>query len=164
MQGPTGIKILGLLRTDYTKNKRLNPLMLASIRLAIAGAEKVNENVRKEFKIKFGIEIYEGYGTTETAPVVSVNTPNVLEPDFFKELHFNREKSVGLPLAGTVIKITDPASPLEAYAKQNGIKFFNIHHNLHDSQSSSSLLVTIVTSPPEMISLPSIISFSTRSR
>lgn len=58
--------------------------MLASIRLAIAGAEKLNENVRKEFKIKFGIEIYEGYGTTETAPVVSVNTPNVLEPDFSK--------------------------------------------------------------------------------
>ena len=111
----------------YTKNKRLNPLMLASIRLAIAGAEKLNENVRKEFKIKFGIEIYEGYGTTETAPVVSVNTPNVLEPDFFKELHFNREKSVGLPLAGTVIKITDPASLQPLSNGQEGLILIGGH-------------------------------------
>ena len=94
----------------YAKNKRLNPLMLRNLRLAIAGAEKLSESVKKDFKVKFGVDIYEGYGTTETAPVVSVNTPNILEPDFFKELAFNREKSVGLPLAGTIIKIVDPAN------------------------------------------------------
>ena len=92
----------------YTKNKRLNPLMLSTLRLVVAGAEKLNPIVRQEFKIKFGIEIYEGYGTTETTPVVSINTPNILEPDFFKELIFNKTGSVGLTLSGTVIKIVDP--------------------------------------------------------
>lgn len=111
----------------YAKNKRLNPLMLSNLRLAIAGAEKLSESVKKEFKIKFGVTIYEGYGTTETAPVVSVNTPNILEPDFFKELVFNKPGSVGLTLAGTVVKIVDPASYDELQNGSEGLILIGGH-------------------------------------
>ena len=38
----------------YTKNKKLNPLMFSTIRYAIAGAEKLNAAVKREFKMKFG--------------------------------------------------------------------------------------------------------------
>ncbi|MDR2635800.1 MAG: MFS transporter, partial [Campylobacteraceae bacterium] len=48
----------------YVKNKKLHPLMLQSVRIAVAGAEKLKDDVKNGFKIKFGIHIYEGYGTT----------------------------------------------------------------------------------------------------
>lgn len=92
----------------YTKSPKILPLMFQSVRIAIAGAEKLNPDVKESFKMKFGLEICEGYGTTETTPVASVNMPNMLERETLKELQFNQYGSVGLPLPATLIKIVEP--------------------------------------------------------
>ncbi|MDR2789492.1 MAG: acyl-[ACP]--phospholipid O-acyltransferase [Campylobacteraceae bacterium] len=105
----------------YVKNRKLHPLMLQSVRIAVAGAEKLKEDVKNGFKIKFGINIYEGYGTTETAPVVCVNMPDTLEYATYKPLTFHKEGTVGMPLPGTIVKIVDPETLQELPTSEDGL-------------------------------------------
>jgi len=50
------------------------------LRFAIGGAEKIKPETRRIWAEKFGVRLFEGYGTTETAPVISVNTPLHYKP------------------------------------------------------------------------------------
>lgn len=56
------------------------PEQFRSLRYVVAGAEKLAEPVRTIWAERFGIAILEGYGATETAPVLSVNTPEANRP------------------------------------------------------------------------------------
>ena len=91
----------------YTKNPKVKKEMFSTLRLTVAGAEKLSSKVREEFKNKFDKEILEGFGTTETTPVSNCNLPNIKTPEGTWQIG-NKVGSVGLAIPGTKIKIVDP--------------------------------------------------------
>src|SRR5690606_3570567 len=92
----------------YNRNNKIHPLMLRSLRLVVAGAEKLNDDVRTSFKLKFSKDIYEGYGATETTPVVSVNLPDKMDAQQWRVQQGSKPYSVGMPLPGSSCMVVDP--------------------------------------------------------
>ena len=105
----------------YAKNKKVHPLMFDSLRLVVAGAEKLSPEVKTAFKEKFNKTILEGYGVTESAPVASVNLPDILETEEFTVQVGTKEGSVGLPVPGTAFKVVDPSSLKELAVGEDGL-------------------------------------------
>lgn len=94
----------------YARNQRVHPLMFESLRYVVAGAEKLPPEVRQLFSQRFNKAILEGYGTTETSPVASVNIPDKLDPNSWRVQPGSRDGTVGMPLPGTSFRIVDPVT------------------------------------------------------
>lgn len=81
--------------------READPYDFYRVRYVFAGAEKLQEEVCKLWHLKFGLRIFEGYGATETSPVLATNTA--------KEYRFG---SVGRLLPGMEYHI-EPVPGLE---------------------------------------------------
>jgi acyl-[acyl-carrier-protein]-phospholipid O-acyltransferase / long-chain-fatty-acid--[acyl-carrier-protein] ligase len=91
----------------------------ATLRYAVAGAEKLREQIRKGFKDKYGLDLLEGYGCTELAPVVSVNLPDVIGAPELQTGH--KPGTVGHPIPGVAVKVVDPDTGQSLSAGQEGL-------------------------------------------
>ena len=101
----------------YTINKKVKSESMQSLRLVVAGAEKLRSEVKDGFESKFNLPVYEGYGTTETSPGASVNLPDINVPYKLR----NRPGTVGKAFSGTEFRIVDPDSLEPIQAGKDGL-------------------------------------------
>jgi len=76
------------------QEKHQHPLTL---KLAISGGDALPEETRTNFEHVFKIPLHEGYGLTESSPVIAFNIDGAAKPG-----------TVGKPLPGVSVKIVDP--------------------------------------------------------
>jgi acyl-[acyl-carrier-protein]-phospholipid O-acyltransferase/long-chain-fatty-acid--[acyl-carrier-protein] ligase len=86
--------------------RRCSPEDFGSLEYVLVGAEKLPERLALAFEDAFGIRPLEGYGCTECAPVVSINTRDFRAPGF-RQVGAKRGK-IGHPLPGVSVRIADP--------------------------------------------------------
>ncbi|OGR56926.1 MAG: hypothetical protein A3I11_03245 [Elusimicrobia bacterium RIFCSPLOWO2_02_FULL_39_32] len=72
----------------------LKYLFFRTVKFCISGAAPLSKEVQEKFETKFGIPLLEGYGLSETSPVVSANSLDQRKPG-----------SVGRPIPDVKIKI-----------------------------------------------------------
>jgi acyl-[acyl-carrier-protein]-phospholipid O-acyltransferase/long-chain-fatty-acid--[acyl-carrier-protein] ligase len=131
----------------YTKHPRVHPLMLSSLRVVVAGAEKLSDDVRTAFKLKFNRDVFEGYGATETTPVASVNLPDQIDIDHWQVQIGGKFGTVGMPLPGSSCKIVDPESLEELPTGVDGLILVGgsqvMLGYLHDAERTQKAIVEL---------------------
>jgi acyl-[acyl-carrier-protein]-phospholipid O-acyltransferase/long-chain-fatty-acid--[acyl-carrier-protein] ligase len=80
----------------------------ATVKRVVLGAEKLKPELARDIRGTLGIEPLEGYGCTETSPVVAVNVDHDKQTRDGHTVPGNRPGTVGMPLPGTAIKTVDP--------------------------------------------------------
>ncbi len=89
--------------------RKAEPEQLRSLRLIIVGAEKLPLDLASHFEKRFHKKVFEGYGLTETAPVVSVNLPGPEPKKPGEEVQSSsRLGSVGRLAPGIAAEIREP--------------------------------------------------------
>ncbi len=86
--------------------RRCAPGQFGSLRLVVAGAEKLPPALGELFEATFGIPAFEGYGCTECSPGVALNAPDFRAAGYFQP--GSRRGTVGQPLPGISVRIVDP--------------------------------------------------------
>jgi long-chain acyl-CoA synthetase len=82
--------------------KRLEKFNLSSLKFCLSGGAPLPMRVKEEFESLTGCKLVEGYGLTETSPVVTVIPP----------FGVYKERSVGLPLPRTIVEVTALDDPM----------------------------------------------------
>lgn len=85
----------------------------------IVGAEKLRASLAEQFRKKFDLAPQEGYGCTEMAPVVAVNSPSVKG----SRQAAHKQSTVGHPLPAVAAKVVDLESGERLGPNEEGLLF-----------------------------------------
>ncbi len=101
--------------------QRCKPEQFAKLRLLILGAEKLKPETAQEIEDRLKVIPLEGYGCSETGPVVSVNVPVSVRSRSGESIPGNRRGTVGRPLPGTEVRTVDVQTGALLPVGQEGI-------------------------------------------
>ncbi len=88
-----------------TYARRMEREDLASVKLVVTGGERCPLELMDEYENKFGIRPTQGYGITETSPVISANIPPSHHSRGWEPMP--KDESVGFPMPGIKVKVLD---------------------------------------------------------
>ncbi len=94
-----GITVMMAIPSMYAamlRTKSATAESFTGVTLAISGGEPLSDSVRESFHARFGVHLRQGYGLTETSPVVAVST-----------LAATRDGAVGKPIRNATVRIVD---------------------------------------------------------
>ncbi len=117
-----------------TRMQERKPYDLKHLKLAIAGAEALPSEVRESFEKTFGIPLLEGYGQTESSPVISFNMPWANSPG-----------TAGKPIRDVQVRIVDPDALSDMPAQQTGeiwVKGPNVMKGYHNRPEETAKTLT----------------------
>jgi acyl-[acyl-carrier-protein]-phospholipid O-acyltransferase/long-chain-fatty-acid--[acyl-carrier-protein] ligase len=86
--------------------RRCTPDQFRSLQYVIVGAEKLTDRLAIAFEKQYNIRPLEGYGCTECAPVVAVNTRDYRRTGF-RQIGVKRGR-IGHPLPGVAVRLVNP--------------------------------------------------------
>jgi acyl-[acyl-carrier-protein]-phospholipid O-acyltransferase/long-chain-fatty-acid--[acyl-carrier-protein] ligase len=125
--------------------RKVDPQQLRSLRLVITGAEKLPLDLAKNFEERFKQKVFEGYGLTETSPVVSVNLPEPQPSKPGEQVQpSSRLGSVGKMAPGIAAEIREPETDRKLSLHETGMLWLrgvNIFEGyLHDPERTADVL------------------------
>ncbi|MEI6871090.1 MAG: AMP-binding protein [Verrucomicrobiota bacterium] len=101
--------------------RKVEPSQLRSLTLIVTGAEKLPMELAVAFQKRFGKEVLQGYGLTETSPVASVNIPEFAFDRAAPPQPSSRLGSVGKLMPGMTAEIRDPDSGVRLKSTDTGM-------------------------------------------
>ena len=125
--------------------RKAQPEQLGTLRLIITGAEKLPLELARRFEERFRKKVFEGYGLTETAPVVSVNLPDPEPKEPGEHVQpSSRLGSVGRLAPGIAAEIREPETGRKLSLFDTGMLWLrgvNIFEGyLHDQERTAEVL------------------------
>ncbi|MEJ2627739.1 MAG: AMP-binding protein, partial [bacterium] len=128
---PAMIAATPVFFAGYLRESKLGDF--ESLRIMVAGADKTPDRLRKGYREKHNKTLLEGYGTTETSPVISVNT-----------LEHNRPGSIGKIFPDQEVKIVNIDTGAELPENKEGkilVKGPNVMKGYFDDLEETSLRI-----------------------
>ena len=116
-----------------------HPYDFRSVRYIFAGAEKLREETRRLWADRFGVRVFEGYGATETGPVLTVNTPMYAAPGavgrFLPGIRYRLEPVDGITTGGRLLV--------------SGPNIMRGYLHAHETTSAATSLSSQLAAPPD---------------